>query len=203
MPRVLTTASILYFLIVGTSPITIVKTERLNLRRWQESDRQPFAEINADPQVMKFFPNLLTREQSDRLVDRIEASFTEHGFGLCAVELRTDHRFLGFIGLSVPNFQATFMPCVVIGWRLEARAWGRGFATEGVRAMVAYGFNILKLNSLLSFTAEQNIRSRRVMEKLGMTFDPADSFDHPNLPYGHLLRRHVLYRLRAEEFANP
>lgn len=188
---------------MGDSPITILQTQRLILRRWQESDRQPFAEINADPRVMEFFPNMLTREQSDRVVDRIEAAFAQRSFGLCAVELKSNRRFLGFIGLSVPNFYAHFTPCVEIGWRLASHAWGQGFATEGARAMAAYAFETLKLNSLVSFTAEQNLRSRRVMEKIGMTFDPTDSFDHPNLPDGHLLRRHVLYRLRAEEFRQP
>jgi RimJ/RimL family protein N-acetyltransferase len=115
-------ASILYFLIVGTSPITILRSERLILRRWQDSDRKPFAEINADPRVMKFFPNPLTHEQSDHLIDRIEATFTQRGFGLCAVELQSDHSFLGFIGLSVPNFEARFTPCVEIGWRLASHA---------------------------------------------------------------------------------
>lgn len=197
-------ASIFYFLIVGDSAMTIVRTERLILRRWQNSDRRPFAEINADPRVMEFFPNPLTREQSDNLIDRIEASIAQRGFGLYAVELQSDSTFLGFIGLSVPNFQAYFTPCVEIGWRLAAHSWGQGFATEGARAVAAYAFNTLNLESLVSFTAEQNARSRRVMEKIGMTFNPADTFHHPNLPEGHLLRRHVLYRLRAcNEFANP
>ncbi|QNI34917.1 GNAT family N-acetyltransferase [Alloacidobacterium dinghuense] len=183
--------------------MTILQTSRLILRRWRDSDRRPFAEINADPRVMEFFPNLLTREQSDRAIDRIEASFTKHGFGLCAVEQLSSHEFLGFIGLSVPNFEAAFTPCVEIGWRLAAHAWGQGFATEGAKAIVAYAFETLKLASLVSFTAEQNMRSRRVMERIGMTFDTADSFDHPILPEGHLLRRHVLYRLRAPGVRQP
>ncbi|HYK35738.1 GNAT family N-acetyltransferase [Alloacidobacterium sp.] len=183
--------------------MTVLITPRLILRRWQESDRQPFAAINADPRVMEFFPHLLTCEQSDQLIDRIEAGFAQQGFGLCAVERQSDHSFLGFIGLSVPNFHAHFTPCVEIGWRLVVHAWGQGFAMEGARAVAAYAFDKLKLATLVSFTAEQNIRSRHVMEKIGMTFDPAETFDHPNLPEGHLLRRHVLYRLRAEEFANP
>jgi ribosomal-protein-alanine N-acetyltransferase len=182
---------------VGNSPQTILVTERLILRRWQDSDRTPFAAMNADFRVMEYFPNLMTREESDNLIDRIEAAFTQRGFGLCAVQLKSDHRFIGFIGLSVPNFQAHFTPCVEIGWRLAAHAWGHGFATEGARAIAAYAFDIIKLDSIVSFTAEQNLRSRRVMEKIGMTFDPAESFNHPNLPEGHLLRRHVLYRLRA------
>jgi RimJ/RimL family protein N-acetyltransferase len=183
--------------------MTILRTERLILRRWQNSDRQPFAAINADPRVMEFFPNPLTPEQSDHLIDRIEAAIAQRGFGLYAVELESDRTFLGFIGLSVPNFHAHFTPCVEIGWRLAAHSWGQGFATEGARSVAAYAFNTLRLESLVSFTAEQNIRSRRVMDKIGMTFNPADTFDHPNLPEGHLLRRHVLYRLRPNEFANP
>jgi RimJ/RimL family protein N-acetyltransferase len=188
---------------VGDSPQTILETERLILRRWQNSDREPFAKMNADPRVMEFFPHTLTREQSDDMMDRIEAGITHLGYGLCAVELKSAPSFIGFIGLSVPNFQAHFTPCVEIGWRLAAHAWGYGFATEGANAVAAYAFDTLKLNALVSFTAEQNTRSRRVMEKIGMTFNPADGFDHPNLPEGHLLRRHVLYRLRAKEFANP
>ncbi|HLH33963.1 MAG TPA: GNAT family N-acetyltransferase [Alloacidobacterium sp.] len=195
--------SIYYFLIVSDFPQTILKTNRLVLRRWQDSDREPFAAMHADARVMEFLPRLMTREESDNLIERIEAAFTQRGFGLCAVELKSDHRFIGFIGLSVPNFQAHFTPCVEIGWRLAAHAWGLGFATEGARAVTAYAFDTLKLDSIVSFTAEQNLRSRRVMEKIGMTFDPAESFNHPNLPEGHLLRRHVLYRLRARDFANP
>jgi RimJ/RimL family protein N-acetyltransferase len=169
--------------------MAILTTDRLILRRWQDSDCQPFAAMNADPQVMQFLGKPLTRDESDRLIDRIEAGFVQSGFGLCAVELRRDHSFLGFIGVSVPNFQAAFTPCVEIGWRLGAHTWGQGLATEGARAMAAYAFNTLKLESIVSFTAVQNTRSRRVMEKLGMTFDPSESFDHPNLPEGHPLRR--------------
>lgn len=183
--------------------MVILTTERLHLRQWQESDRLPFAEMNADPRVTEFIGKSLTREESDRRFDRIEASFEQHGFGLYAAELRADRSFLGFIGLSVPNFEAAFTPCVEIGWRLIADAWGRGYATEGARAVAAHAFGPLKLESIVSFTAVQNTRSRHVMEKLGMTFDPSDSFDHPNLPEGHPLRPHVLYRLRAGESASP
>lgn len=183
--------------------MTIVKTDRLILRRWRDSDRGPFAEINADPRVMEFLPSLLTREESDRFIDRIEVGFGKHGFGLCAVELQADRSFLGFIGLSVPNFQTHFTPCVEIGWRLAVPAWGHGYATEGAKAIADYAFHSLNMDSVVSFTAVQNARSRRVMERIGMTFDPAETFDHPNLPEGHLLRRHVLYRLCAEDVANP
>ena len=135
-----------------------------------------------------------------RVGDHIEAHFREHGFGLCAVELRQNHSFVGFIGLAVPKFQASFNPCVEIGWRLSPEYWGQGLATEGAREVVRYAFGDLGLKDLVSFTIPGNGRSRLVMEKLGMTHNPADDFDHPNLPQEHPLRRHVLYRLRCTEF---
>jgi RimJ/RimL family protein N-acetyltransferase len=182
-------------------PFVIVTTERLVLRRWRQSDRKPFARLNADPRVMEFMPAPLSEEESDLLVDRINAHFLQHGFGLCAVELRRDHSFIGFIGLAIPSFQAKFTPCVEIGWRLSADYWGQGLAIEGSRQMVRYAFEVLGLEALVSFTVPGNLRSRRVMEKLGMTRNPADDFDHPNLPEGHPLRRHVLYRLLRSEWA--
>jgi RimJ/RimL family protein N-acetyltransferase len=178
---------------------SILCTDRLLLRRWQPSDRAPFAAINRDPQVMQHFPSLLNRRQSDQMVDRVEAHFERHGFGLWAAELRAAHEFIGFIGLSIPRFDAAFMPCVEIGWRLAAAHWGRGLATEGARAVVCHAFAFLKLGDLVSFTVPVNMRSRRVMEKLGMAHDPAEDFDHPNLPPDHPLRRHVLYRLGARD----
>ena len=173
----------------------MLATERLFLRPWRESDREPFARINADPVVMQHFPAPLSRAESDAVVDRIEAHFRQRGFGPFAAELRDEHTFIGFIGLSVPSFDAHFTPCVEIGWRLAAAYWGRGLATEGALAVKQYGFETLALDELVSFTVPANIGSRRVMEKIGMTNDPADDFDHPNLPEGHPLRRHVLYRL--------
>ncbi len=180
--------------------MVVVATDRLILRHWRQADREPFSRLNADPRVMEFMPNLLSRGESDLLIERIEAHFREHGFGLCAVELRMDRSCIGFIGLAVPSFQARFTPCVEIGWRLSADHWGQGLATEGSRGMVRYAFDILGLPSLVSFTVPDNLRSRRVMEKLGMTHNPADDFDHPKLPEGHPLRRHVLYRLQRSEW---
>jgi RimJ/RimL family protein N-acetyltransferase len=171
-------------------------TDRLILRRWRDSDGEPFARINADPRVMEFLPAILTREESDRLVDRIEDHFSEHGFGLYAAELRDEHTFIGFVGLAIPSFQAAFTPCVEIGWRLSAEHWGKGLATEGARAVVREAFDNLQIPALVSFTVPENLRSRRVMEKIGMTRDPADDFDHPGLAAANPLRRHVLYRLR-------
>jgi len=173
-----------------------VTTERLQLRRWRESDREPFARLNADPRVMEFLPRALSRDESNGLVDRIETHFEEHGFGLYAAELVEDRSFIGYIGLAVPRFTAHFTPCVEIGWRLALEHWGRGLATEGAREIVRYAFGELGLRELVSFTVPGNLRSRRVMEKLAMTHSPADDFDHPGLPEGDPLRRHVLYRLR-------
>ena len=181
----------------------VATTERLILRRWRHSDLAPFSRLNLDPRAMEFMPGVLSPAESNRLADRIEAHFLGHGFGLCAVESRHTHCFLGFIGLSVPGFQAKFTPCVEIGWRLSPEHWGQGLATEGSREMVRYAFEVVGLDALVSFTAPGNLKSRRVMEKLAMTRDPAEDFDHPLLPERHPLRRHVLYRLRRSEFTPP
>jgi RimJ/RimL family protein N-acetyltransferase len=175
-----------------------IETQRLVLRCWQSSDREPFAKMNADPNVMEYFPAPLTSPQSDALVAKIERHFQKHGFGLYAVELKTGGDFVGFIGLSVPAFHAHFTPCIEIGWRLSSNIWGKGLATEGAEAVLKYSREVLRLKDVVSFTVPVNIRSRRVMEKIGMTHDPADDFDHPQLPPGHPLRRHVLYRLDLE-----
>jgi len=173
-----------------------LRTERFLLRRWRESDRASFRNLNADQRVMEFFPEPLDPVASDALFDRAREHFNRHGFGPFAAELIETGAFTGFIGLSVPNFDAHFMPAVEIGWRLAFEHWGKGLATEGARAALDYGFNALGLEQIVSFTVPANLRSRRVMERLGMTHDPRDNFDHPNLPEGHPLRRHVLYRLK-------
>ncbi len=176
----------------------MIETERLLLRRWKEDDHEPFYQLNSDARVMEFFPQCLTRAESDSLVERVTDHFKKHGFGLFAAELRREQTFIGFVGLAVPSCKAHFTPCVEIGWRLAANYWGRGLATEGARAVVKYAFDELALDALVSFTVPENIRSRRLMEKIGMTHDASDDFDHPNLPEGHPLRRHVLYRLRSK-----
>jgi RimJ/RimL family protein N-acetyltransferase len=177
-----------------------LRTERLYLRRWQPSDRAPFAKLNADPRVVEFLRGPLSPQESDASVERIETHFEQHGFGLWAVEIPGITPFAGFIGLSIPRFEAPFTPCVEIGWRLDAEHWNRGYATEGARAALEFGFTSLQLKEIVSFTTARNVRSRRVMEKLGMTRSPGDDFDHPLLPEGHPLRRHVLYRLVRPRF---
>ncbi len=175
----------------------ILETPRLILRHWRDTDLEAFARMNADPKVMEFFPARLTQQQSDALFGRIESHFRKHGFGLFTAEFRQTSLFAGFIGLSVPSFRARFTPCVEIGWRLLPEFWGQGLAPEGAQEVARYAFELLKIKELVSFTVPENVRSRRVMEKLGMTHDPADDFNHPQLPPHHPLRRHVLYRLRA------
>jgi RimJ/RimL family protein N-acetyltransferase len=173
-------------------------TARLLLRRWREEDRDPFARINADPRVMRFFPEELSRAQSDALFDRAEMHFAMHGFGPFAAELRETGQLAGFIGLVVPSFEAHFTPAVEIGWRLDAAVWNQGLATEGAREVLRYGLEELCLPEIVSFTVPDNLASRRVMEKIGLARDIAGDFDHPRLPEGHPLRRHVLYRMKAQ-----
>ena len=173
-----------------------INTARLRMRPWREEDRPAFAERNADPRVMEHLHSVLSRQESDAIVDRIEAHFELHGFGLWAVESRETARFAGFVGLEVPRFEMHFTPCVEVGWRLAHRNWGRGFATEAATAALSFGFERLDLDEILSFTIPANQRSRRVMERIGMTHDPSDDFHHPMFDASHRLGRHVLYRAR-------
>jgi ribosomal-protein-alanine N-acetyltransferase len=178
----------------------VLRTDRLVLRPWRDADCAPFAALNADPRVMQFFPRALTRAESEALVGRIRDHFVRHGFGLWAVEAPGVAEFAGFVGLSVPSFEARFTPCVEVGWRLAREHWGRGYATEGARAAVAFGFGDAGLDEIVSFTVPANLPSRRVMERLGMTRSPDDDFEHPFLPAGHPLRHHVLYRIGRERW---
>lgn len=183
------------------APVAPLETPRLVLRDWRDEDLAPFAALNADPTVMRHFPAPLTREQSDAGAGRIRAFLAAEGFGLWAVEVKGVTPFAGFIGLSRPRFEAPFTPCVEVGWRLAAPLHGRGYATEGARAALAFGFTTLGLPEVVSFTTPSNTASLRVMEKLGMQRDPRGDFDHPSLPDGHPLQRHVLYRLTRDAFA--
>jgi len=174
----------------------MLATGRLLLRTWRESDLAPFAALNADPRVMEFFPKVLTREESDQRAIQVTEHFDRHGFGLWAVEVKGVADFIGFVGLNVPTFTAHFTPCVEIGWRLAYAHWNRGYATEAAQAAVAFAFDELQLEEIVALTAVGNHRSRRVMTHLGMTYSAHDDFEHPALPEGHVLRKHVLYRLR-------
>lgn len=178
------------------APLPELQTARLRLRLWRLDDRKPFAAMNADPNVMAYFPAALSELESDALIAHVEAGFQQRGFGFWAVEVPHVTMFAGFIGLSVPRFETHFTPCVEIGWRLAAAHWNKGYATEGAQAALAFGFETLQLNEIVAFTTVANAPSRRVMEKIGMIHDAADDFDHPLLPEGHHLQRHVLYRCR-------
>jgi RimJ/RimL family protein N-acetyltransferase len=157
--------------------------------------------MNADPEVMEHFPSLLSREESDALVDRIMSGFERDGFGLWALELRDARRFMGFTGLSVPAFEAPFTPAVEVGWRLARWAWGNGYATEAATAALDFGFSRARLEEVVSFTSLQNRRSQAVMQRLAMTRDPADDFEHPRIPPGHRLRLHLLYRISRQAWS--
>jgi len=176
-----------------------IHTPRLLLRPWRHDDLPAFAAINADPRVVEFLPKALGRAESDALAARIRDNFARRGFGLWAVEVPAVAEFIGFVGLSVPSFEAHFTPCVEIGWRLAHEHWGSGYASEAARAALDVGFGRLALDEIVSFTVSANLRSRAVMERIGMTRTPADDFDHPALAEGHPWRRHVLYRVRRQE----
>lgn len=177
--------------------MTSLATARLLLRPWRESDKVPFAELNADPRVTATLAGSLTREESDSFADRIAAHIAEHGWGLWAIEVKDEAPFIGYAGLSRPRFEAAFTPCIEIGWRLAFPHWGHGYATEAALAVREYAFDTLQLPEIVSFTTAGNRRSRAVMGRIGLAHDPADDFDHPNLGADHPLRPHVLYRLKA------
>jgi 3-dehydroquinate dehydratase/shikimate dehydrogenase len=176
--------------------MTVITTPRLALRQWRESDFEPFAALNADLRVRKFFPGLMSREESDQMAKKMSDMIAKKGWGFWAVSLLATDEYIGFIGIEEVFFQAHFTPAVEIGWRLAFSHWGKGYATEGAKASLKYGFENLHFKEIVSFTTFQNTRSRHVMEKIGMHHNPKDDFDHPKLPEGHPLRRHVLYRIQ-------
>ena len=175
-----------------------IETERLRLRDWTDADADPFAAMNADPAVMEFFPAIPSRAESDALMERIRAHMREKGHDMYAAEEKNSGRFIGFIGLAPIDFEAHFTPAIEIGWRLAQTAWGKGLATEGANAVLAHTFGQVGLNDLVSITTVKNQRSRRVMEKIGMTHSPSDDFLNPKLPPEHPQAPHVLYRIDRE-----
>jgi RimJ/RimL family protein N-acetyltransferase len=177
-----------------------LQTERLVLRRWHEDDRDAFAALNADPLVMEHFPEPLTRERSDLMLDAIDTALEENGFGIWAVEELRSGALIGFAGLAKVSFLAHFTPAVEVGWRLTPSAWGHGFATEAATAALDYGFTTIRLAEVVSFTTTTNRRSIAVMERLAMTHDPAEDFTHPQIAGSNPLSRHVLYRISAERW---
>lgn len=184
----------------NTENTSIIQTDRLILRQWTSADLEPFANMNADPRVREYFPGLQTKEESNHSVSLASNHIEKFGWGFWAASLAETGEFIGFIGLEDVHFQAKFVPAVEIGWRLAFKHWGKGYATEGALACLSYGFETLKLNEIVAFTVVENTRSRAVMQKIGMHHDLSDDFDHPKLPEGHPLRRHVLYRLERDEW---
>jgi RimJ/RimL family protein N-acetyltransferase len=172
-------------------------TDRLQLRQWREADLEPFAALNADPEVMRYFPATLTRTQSHEFAGYVQQTIERQGWGLWAVEVSDGPAFIGFVGLNRVTFQEHFTPAVEVGWRLARPYWGNGYATEAATAALSFGFEQLDLAEIVSFTTTSNEPSIRVMRRLGMRHDAAGDFDHPRVPEGSPLRRHVLYRLRA------
>jgi RimJ/RimL family protein N-acetyltransferase len=181
-------------------PDPTLTTPRLVLRRWSEADLEPFARLNADPEVMRFFSHPLSRAESDAFAERIETQFDARGYGLWVVGRQADGAFLGFTGLAYQDFDAAFTPCVEVGWRLAREAWGHGYATEAAREALRFGFETVSLDEIVSLTPVGHVRSRRVMERLAMHHDPAQDFDYVPLPERHPHRRHVLYRLTRPEW---
>ena len=165
------------------------------MRGWVDADRAPFAALNVDPEVMEHFPSTLSRVESDHLVDLIQDGLVTRGWGLWAIELLATATFIGFVGLNAVPFEAEFTPAVEVGWRLGRAHWGHGYATEAARAALDFGFQHAGLDEIVSFTNVGNLRSQRVMQRIGMTRDPAGDFEHPAVPAGHPIRPHVLYRI--------
>ena len=170
-------------------------TGRLKLRQWRDADRAPFAALNADPEVMRYFPATMTQAQSDEFAGYVYDAIDRQGWGLWAVEVTDGPPFVGFVGLNRVSFTAHFTPAVEVGWRLARPFWGNGYATEAGTAALTYGFEQLDLDEIVSFTSRLNEPSIRVMRRLGMRHDAAGDFDHPRVAEGSPLRRHVLYRL--------
>lgn len=174
-----------------------VETPRLQLRDWKATDLEPFSRLNADKEVMTYFPKTLSTEETTVFYESIVSEFKECGFGLYAVEVKENKEFIGFIGLHRPTFEADFTPCIEIGWRLKKEAWGKGYATEGAKACLQYGFNQLGLVDVYSFTAEVNHPSKNVMIKSGMSF--VKTFNHPRVDPSSPLNKHVLFHLNKND----
>lgn len=170
----------------------------VKLRPWRDADLTPYTAMNADPEVMRYFPAPLSAAQTAESFERLKRGIEERGWGLWVVEV--DGEFAGFTGLAIPRFEAPFMPATEIGWRLRREFWGRGIAFAAARQALAYGFDQLQLREIVSFTAAVNLPSRRLMERLGFAHDLAGDFEHPSIAVGHPLRAHVLYRLNQTAY---
>jgi len=178
-----------------------LKTDRLILRQWLDSDLTLFADMNADPIVMKYYPDVLNRQISDSMANRLKQLISEKSWGFWAVELIKEKKFIGFVGLHEPDYNLPVTPCVEIGWRLDQNYWGKGYATEAANACLKFAFEELYLTEVYSFTSIQNRKSRQVMERIHMS-NMNLNFEHPIIPEGHPLRLHVLYKITHEQWNN-
>jgi len=178
----------------------IIETNRLILRTWEDYDLHAMLKINQDPKVMEYFPSLQDLEMTKNFIDKVNAHFENHGYSLYATVRKDTNEFIGFIGLLIADFESHFTPATEIGWRLSSTHWGKGFATEGAKAVLDYAFKELKIPEIVSFTAAGNAKSIRVMQKIGLQHNEADDFDHPKLDDESPLKRHVLYRLSREKY---
>ncbi len=179
-----------------SSSSPIISTPRLLLREWQSSDTAPFIAMNSDPEVMRYFPSLLTAAQTQSMIERIMDAFTKNKFGLLALEEKATAQFIGFTGFAIPAFESFFTPCVEIGWRLQKAAWGKGYATEAATACLEYGFKELQFQEIHSFTACVNQASENLMKKLGM--EKIGLFNHPGIESGNWLCQHVVYSKKPQ-----
>ncbi|HEY1728595.1 MAG TPA: GNAT family N-acetyltransferase [Candidatus Baltobacteraceae bacterium] len=173
----------------------LIETPRMRLRSWTQADFDPWARLNADPRVMEFFLRTYDRDESVASAQLIQVELEHDGYGWFVAEVKDRFPFAGVIALQDIPFQAKFTPAYEIGWRFLPEAWGYGYATEGARAALDLAFNRLGWREVVAMTAKINLRSQRVMERLGMTYDPTADFEHPKIPEGHRLRPHVLYRI--------
>ena len=181
------------------SNVVELETNRLKLRQWRESDFQPFAIMNADPDVMKYYPNPLSTSESDAMANKIKRLISERSWGFWAVETISKGEFIGFVGLHIPTYELPVAPCVEVGWRLDKKYWGRGYATEAANEALRFAFQNLELNKVYSFASVSNKKSWKVMERLGMV-NTGNNFEHPVIPEGHVLREHVLYSITRDQW---
>ena len=175
----------------------VISTERLCLRKWLESDSKPFIKMNSDPDVMEYFPQLSTEAETVAMMKRISIAFEKNGFGLWAVENKITNEFLGFTGFMIPQFDSFFTPCIEIGWRFKKESWGQGFATEAAKACLNYGFDNLGFSKIVSFTSSINLKSEKVMQRIGMSY--VADFDHPKIEKESRLCRHFLYEVSSNK----
>jgi len=177
----------------------MLETKRLILRQWQDSDFQAFSEINADPDVMAFYPSIMSEAESNKMAAKLQGLIDEWSWGFWAVELKQENEFIGFVGLHRPSHDLPCTPCVEIGWRLSKKHWGKGYATEAAKESLRFAFEYLALNEVYSFASVLNDKSWAVMERLNME-NTGQNFEHPIIPEGHALREHVLYKITKEQW---